>query len=659
MRGETAHTGLLQEEVQVRTNTFLEAAFPFEQVSRLAQRDRNSKDAVYRTHKWWARRPPAVIRALLLAGTLPAATEPEQFWTLFASDEPLLDGVHVGDPFMGGATTLVEAARLGAHVTGIDVDPLAVQIALQELEGVNADTITREADALLDHLRGRLGDLWGVQDRSGRAPLHYFWLRSASCPNCRESSLLYRNLVLARDLAIRGAVVRDAKVVAFCPDCRRLHNLGLHRKELRCCGRRRQLTAGTFRAARFVCPSCSARATHQELQTALLPRVLIAVEETTPEGRRVLRRPHPADLGLDDRAATAIAGSSLKPPNASLVGVDSGRPVGYGFRSMADLFTPRQIATFLEAFEWLSNRDLAAADRRGMLLGISNALSTNNLLCGYASNYGRLSPLFSVRSYSMPVLGVELNPLHLTGGRGTLRNTLLRVVRSQVEEVHRHTVHPKTRRVRPQSFTARRDTAYHIACQSADRPFPRTLGKLDLAVSDPPYYDYISYSDLSLFFRSWLSQLGEQDDLAGAPLYPVGKNPAREFSARLGRAFTHIRAALKEAAPLVFTFHSTNPEAWAALEGALLKSRLAVTGLFPIWTDARSGGHRNEGNCEWDIVFICRPAGPAVQHVDPNFAQWLRRLRSFKIATSDKRSMKMAIDVATNVNNQPTNGEET
>jgi putative DNA methylase len=54
--------------------SLLEADFPFAQVSELAQSDRYCNDHTYAVHKWWARRPPAVIRALLLAASLPAET---------------------------------------------------------------------------------------------------------------------------------------------------------------------------------------------------------------------------------------------------------------------------------------------------------------------------------------------------------------------------------------------------------------------------------------------------------------------------------------------------------------------------------------------------------------------------------------------------------
>ncbi|MBD5831394.1 DNA methyltransferase, partial [Janibacter melonis] len=74
-----------------------------------------------------------MLRAVLLAATLPADTSPAAFWAAFRSEEPALAGITVHDPFLGGGTTLVEAARLGATVTGADIDPLAVTISRHQL----------------------------------------------------------------------------------------------------------------------------------------------------------------------------------------------------------------------------------------------------------------------------------------------------------------------------------------------------------------------------------------------------------------------------------------------------------------------------------------------------------------------------------------------
>jgi adenine-specific DNA methylase len=217
--------------------SLLEADFPFVQVSEVARRDRYSRDPVYAAHKWWARRPPAVIRALLIAASVSADTSPTQFWERFRSSGALLTGFHVGDPFSGGATTLVEAARLGAAVTGTDVDPLAVEIGRHELDGVDHDEFGRLAGLLLEGLCENLSHLFPEADEEHQ-PLHYFWLREVACPSCSHVSLIHRNIVLARDAGRAGAVVRDAAVNAFCPECREIHVLKRGRTELQCCRRR-------------------------------------------------------------------------------------------------------------------------------------------------------------------------------------------------------------------------------------------------------------------------------------------------------------------------------------------------------------------------------------------------------------------------------------
>src|SRR5690554_1867472 len=103
--------------------TFLEVGFPFREVSLLAAADRRSRDPRYSMHGWWARRPPALVRAVLLASALSDSASPREFWDAYASDAPALHGLTVYDPFMGGGSTLVEAQRLGARAYGTDIDP--------------------------------------------------------------------------------------------------------------------------------------------------------------------------------------------------------------------------------------------------------------------------------------------------------------------------------------------------------------------------------------------------------------------------------------------------------------------------------------------------------------------------------------------------------
>jgi adenine-specific DNA methylase len=631
----------------------LEAGFPFAEVSAVARADRYSRDGVYAAHKWWARRPPSVIRALLLASVLPATTTSDEFWALYADDSPKLAGVHVGDPFMGGATTLVEAARLGATVTGIDVDPLAVLIAREELAELgDREAFTQSADELLSYVRDCCGELYRTGDEDG-VPLHFFYLRRVTCEDCGTKSLMFRNPVLARDVGKEGGVVRRRGADVFCPDCRGMRHLPEGRKGFRCCGRLHRLDVGTYERAAHTCPGCGARRKHETLKTGLLPRELVAVEETVSGGRRRLRAPTAEDLSLINSADDDAADLLERAPDAVLAGVDSGRPLLYGLETVADLFTGRQKIVFVRAFEWIDRqRHLAGPIATRLRLAVSNALASNNLLCGYATDYGRLAPLFmGVRSYALPVLSVELNPLHESAGRGTLRATVRRMQRSLATETRRHVYDPATGRIVDQTFRTRRACKHHLLCQSADRSFPTDFGSCDVIVTDPPYFDFIAYSDLSLLYRAWLWPRSEDGSLGGRPIYPVGDDPVADFAGRLGRAFAKAAEALETGGSLTFTFHSTNPDAWRALARALQKAHLWVTAVFPVWTDARAAAHAHPGNCEWDVVFSCRRASdgrpPAL---DTTVEAWCEQLADDGPSDNDLVNLRLGLDAAYRAN---------
>lgn len=626
--------------------SLLEASFPFAKVSELARADRYTNDAVYSVHKWWARRPPAVIRALLLSAILPADTSPTEFWERYRTGRDDLLGLHVGDAFLGGATSLVEGARLGASVSGVDVDPLAVRIATEELSTPAPELLREAAGELLVYLRRELKGLYPVHDRA--TALHYFYLRRVECPECTTKSLLYRNLVVARDRGRDGAVVRDTPTVAFCPDCLTVHELGADRTLLRCCGRRRRLDEGTYAGARFTCPHCRTRSAHEQLRTATAPRVLVAVESTRGNERRMIRAPRPSEHRLEARAGALLASKGWSAPDVALGDADGGRAGVYGFQSVADLFSNRQQAVFAAAFRWVRESGLDESVRASLELGISNALTANNQLCGYAVDYGRISPLFSViRAYAMPALSVELNPLHPSAGRGTITATLRRLYETPREHVRRNAV-TADGRLSKHSFLGRQQVASHVECRSADRPFPEELGKVDVMLTDPPYYDFIAYSDFSLLHRAWTGAGDKAEKLGDTPIFPVGEDPAATFARRLGLAFKRMSAALAPQGVLIFTFHASKDDAWKALAKALAASDLRVSALYPVWADARAaGGHGHPGNCELDLVFVCRPAAQGAPAWEArSVEEWVTELGEGSVAPADLKGMRAAAQIA-------------
>ena len=629
--------------------TLLEEGLPFRELSLIAEASRRSKDPVYSAHRWWARRPPLVMRGLLLAASLPEDTDPETYWTLFESSAPTLKGLHVHDPFAGGGSTLVEAARLGASVSGTDVDPLAVELVRHEIESVDAQAFGRAADRLLEFLQQRVGHLFhGPKQRW--TPVHYFYLHEVTCPDCGESGPLYKDLVIARRSNKVGSVVRDSAIVAFCPNCFEIHGLQrADRKQLRCCGRRYPLYTGTFRRSRYNCPHCGRKSSHAELQSGQAPRRLLALEETCDGVPRRFRKPTPSDLSLLDIASQYLAEhiDEMEVPDYEFRRdrVD-GRPISYGVHRLRQLFTDRQVAVFGHAFRWVKeNADPDHRVNRALRLALSNALATNNRLCSYARDYGRLAPLFSLRGYTLPAMPVELNAFHLSAGRGTLKRNFDRVHRSPAKLVRRHTWDVASGKVR--RFDADYSASVHevdIECAPAHAIERSLHTPQDICVFDPPYFDFIAYSELSEFYRGWWAE----HDLGGTPLVPDKDDPVGSFGNALAKELKPMVEALYIGSPLAFSYHSAAQEAWEAIAVALDDLDLVVTALWPVKTDSQMGLHSADGNCEWDLIVVCRTRSECDISILPISSAdvWVERLHPLFVRDSDRTSMNLAIRMA-------------
>ncbi|MCE2405121.1 MAG: DUF1156 domain-containing protein [Dehalococcoidia bacterium] len=628
----------------------MEEALPFRELSLIAAASRRSKDPVYTAHRWWARRPPLVMRALLLAASLPGDTEAGTFWRLFESSAPALSGLHVHDPFAGGGSTLVEAARLGASVSGTDVDPLAVELVRHEIESVDELEFGRAADRLFEFLQQRVGHLFHEPDRQW-TPVHYFYIHEVTCPYCGECGPLFKDLVIARRSNKVGSVVRDSGIVAFCPSCFDIHGLQqAARVQLRCCGRRYPLYAGTYRASRYNCPHCGHKSNHVELQSGQARRHLLALEETRDGFPRRFRKPSLSDLSLLDIASQYVEEhiDEMDVPDYTFMRerVDA-RPVSYGVHQLRQLFTDRQIAVFGHAFRWV--KENAHPDHRvnrALRLALSNALATNNRLCSYARDYGRLAPLFSLRGYALPAMPVELNPFHMSAGRGTLKRNLDRVQRSSVKRVRRHTWDVESGKVR------RFNADYSAGVRKVDmecgpaHAIKRSLStRQDICVFDPPYFDFIAYSELSEFYRGWWAK----HELGGAPLIPDTDDPVGSFGNALSRELRPMVEALHVGSPLAFSYHSAAREAWEAVAVALDDLDLVVTALWPVKTDSHMGLHTDDGNCEWDLIVVCRKRSECQNSILPigSADVWVERLHPLFVRESDRTSMNLAIHMAT------------
>jgi hypothetical protein len=570
------------------------------------------------------------------------------FWERHGSPQRWLSDVTVYDPFIGGGTSLVEAARMGADVAGRDVDPLAVSLTNTELHPQVAEGAAVEAELLVTHLQDLVGDLYAPIEPPASAtwtPLHWFWLRRVTCPHCAEPGLLYRDLVLARSVGHRGSVVRSAEVSAFCPDCLAVHSLTANRTNIVCCRRRRPLSSGTFAAGRYRCGDCGGTSSLGELKPANAERVMVAVEETHPDEHRRIRAANAKDREREN-AALVKAAASYSPIFGRPLATQrrDRRPVSHGFEVVGSLFLPRQQLLLGAAMSWIKEQDLPETNRQALTLFVTGLLTSNNALCGYARDYGRLAPLFSVRGYPFPALSVELNPLHPNAGRGTLHSGLRRLIKLAETNVQRHTL-ANGRPVRVDLDLPVQAGSVEVICGSADDSGGHPDLQASVCVTDPPYFDYIAYSELSEFFRVWLAD----PDLGGEPLLPAEVDEVASFADRLAACLKVTLSRLAPHTPLVFTYHTRHKRGWEAIGLALDEAGLVVTAAWPVLADPGMGVHRGPGNCEWDVVITCRASDYERRTAPPAAEEWVTELAAagFTINQADRDSFAYALSTFT------------
>ena len=232
-----------------------EVDFPIAEVSKHAAREKSIRHGHPATlHLWWARRPLASSRAVLLSLLLPDPCDercPEVFkrqacdglgevrqppasdaelrkallwfvgafanWDMAAHPTYLRvarnlvraaqgeDAPLVVDPFAGGGSIPLEALRLGCEAFASDLNPVACLILKVMLEDIPrlgpglSEELRRVGADVKRQSERDLADLY-PSDPDGATPIAYLWARTVRCeaPNCGAEIPLLRSFWLCR-----------------------------------------------------------------------------------------------------------------------------------------------------------------------------------------------------------------------------------------------------------------------------------------------------------------------------------------------------------------------------------------------------------------------------------------------------------------------------
>lgn len=618
--------------------TLLEAGeIPITQIAELALREGQCTNPLYRVHRWFARRLGSQFRAILTGLTL-GPDNADGFWDAYLGALSL-DGAVVFDPFVGGGTSLVEAGRCGANVIGYDIDPVATFITRFELEATTCNTKAPEIAEICERLSALIAPFHrtSVPNVGDRTVLHHFWVECRNCSACGATFEIHPHYQLAYSKEKQLQWV-------FCKDCHGVYELSISRKEIRCgCGTRTRIAQGTLSKGKVRCPACGT-------VTGLGDRGVIPqrpdwrlfaqeyLEETKAGVTRHFKKATKGDRILYGCARSLLdnveRNVGIFAPNRSIPkkGRSDQRPLIHGFLQYRDLFNDRQLLHLTLLGQAISDVSDSGI-RRVLSMAFSEHLTTNCMYTAYAFGYRRISPMFSIHSYRHITRPVEVNPWLNGIGRGTFPNVLGKMTKAVKFAKAPTELNPKGGR-RPAAALPRSDmtkVSRHpwqvlsgsaraaVSTKSSENLESIPDGAIDLILTDPPYFDNLSYSELSDFYLAWHQSLGVSEPPYDNPKLPApieanlaltdrADHSVEAYRNRLQRILSECHRVLKTDGILVFTYHHKSAMAWSAVGEALVHSGLKCMTVLPLRGEGQGGLHSYNGTIKWDAVFVCRKA---------------------------------------------------
>ena len=616
-------------------NTALEADFPVAEISALAERESWRKEInrpLYHIHKWWATRLGSVFRGITLGALTKAGSD---IWEGFYKTHNLKDKV-VLDPFMGSGTTLGEALKLGARAIGCDINPVSTFMVRQALTAVEESKL-RSAFAVLEMaVAPEIRQYYQTRDpQTGqRIPvLYYFWCKTVTTP-AGEVVPLFSRYVFAQ----HACPTKKPDAWTVCAGCWGIFRSRYDSEWAAClhCGSEFNPLDGPARG-QYVRAQDGSRHKIRDLVAkdgSPPSHRLYAVLALRPDGRKIYLAAAPEDHALYAEAAARLAEEDLPLPTLTVrPGHNTDQARNYNYTRWRDFFNARQLLCLgLLLRHILKIEDEPVQEQ--MLCLFSSALEFNNLFCSYkGEGTGAVRHMFSNH-----ILKPERVPLeNSVWGTAQSSGTFSTLFESRLLRAKRYLAQPFELELRRDLFGVTDEAqkvvasiALHPTCvgawddlwrdpravmvlngDSARLPLPD--GSVDAIVTDPPYFDFVHYSELSDFFFAWLAPvLGSRHRwMRKANCFDTGEvqhRDPRTFAGQLARVFSECCRVMKAGAVLAFSFHHSRPEGWAAIHEAVRAAGLGVVATHAVHAELRVASPKAAARdpISVDAILVCR-----------------------------------------------------
>ena len=459
----------------------------------------------------------------------------------------------------------------------------------------------------------------------------YLWARTVSCKQCRATLPLLKTRWLCKKdnkrvlLAMEPNADRTGMVFEVQPNVPQNGGNGAQRRE-----HDKRIGAGTMSRTGASCPCCGAIMTMGDIrlegQRERLGVQLIVVVTNGPAGKDY------RTAEIQENEAAIIGAATLSSafdqtkgdiPTYPLVPAST-RSIScqeYGLDTYSKLLSDRQklfvatMARFIQSI--LDLNDLNDEENQArlwdeaiafsLLCVLDKVIDYGNTLASWYTQNEQITHLFN--RYALPMKWDFAETAPFGGASGSWQSMLTSVAKS---------IEGTCGGLNGQLFTP------DIICGSStdieeDQHY-------DVVITDPPYYQAISYGDLSDFFYVWL-RLVLADRYNDFRAHVTDKSceivqhiradkdraeEAKKYEKWMSDSFQAIANSLRDDGRFVVVFAHKEPNAWEALVGAIIKAGFIVNGSWPVQTEMpnRSRGF-GQAALSSSVWLVCRKRPPS------------------------------------------------
>lgn len=608
----------------------IENDFPFEKLDPIAERESYRKEIyrpIYHIHKWWANRLGSVFRAITIGATVDYDKDIWEHFYKCNSEESKI----IFDPFMGSGTTLGEALKLGHRAIGCDINPVSTFIVKQAFTNVDKQTLIDEFQRLEKKVSKQILSYYRTLDPdTGREiqALYYFWVKVVTTPS-GEKIPLFNNYIFSRNAYPRKKPL--SKIL--CPACNKILTDRYDSTRLKCehCDSVFNPQKGPAEG-QYIRDSKGVRFKIKDLigrQSGPPLHRMYAVLAVKDDGTKVYLPVSKYDLDIYKHCQERLLRERLPIPTMKVrPGHNCDQARGYNYLYWKDFFNERQLLALgllLKAVMEIKDNIL----QEQFLTLFSSTLEFNNLFCSYkGEGTGAVRHMFShhiLKPERTPLENTVWGTRYSSGTFSTLFKSRLLRAKEYLEnptEVWNGNSGQKKKTVSA-SLNPRLFEDFNTLSQSKDAgclvlnddsarvKIPDS--SVDAIITDPPYFDFVHYSELSDFFFAWLSPVLKDRYKYFARKHSgnsqeVQDSCPKSFGESLSRVFTECRRVLKDEGVMVFSFHHSKPEGWLAIYDALTKAKFQIVAAHPTKAEMAVGSPKAvaKNPINVDALLVCR-----------------------------------------------------